>query len=194
MNIGIIGLGSIGERHARNLQTLYPRARIDILTKRRTWNSAAPNTRLIAGEKAFFDVGHDVYFITNESGKHAATVMRCLKRSPKGIFVEKPLCVNARDAKRIEPAVAKYHGVFFVGYCLQYFKPLVMLKNVLESGAIGVPFAMRVAAGKDMRTWRSRDWRKSYSSAKGEGGVIFDLIHELNYPSWLLGEPIPFVK
>jgi predicted dehydrogenase len=192
MTIGIIGLGSIGERHARNLQQLYPKARIEILTKRASWADAARHTRLVRSEREFFSTKHDVYFITNETGKHAASTLRCIKQSPKGIFVEKPLCVTTHEAVVIKKALAKYRGVFFVAYCLQFFKPLIELKKIITRGVIGKPLMMRVLAGKDMRTWRARDYRASYSTRKNEGGVILDLIHEINYPGWLIGDTFTF--
>lgn len=195
MRIGVIGLGSIGERHVRNIQALFPGARIDILTSRRSWEGTSPRTVLYASSAAFFKEKHDVYFITNDTGKHAATILRCLKQSPKGVFVEKPLSHTSQDIRKLRRALTRYRGVFFVAYCLQYFAPLRVLKGVLESGAIGKAVMMRVSAGKDMRTWRTRDFKKSYSSnARRGGGVILDLIHEINYPAWLLGEKLSFVS
>ncbi|MGC9602334.1 MAG: Gfo/Idh/MocA family oxidoreductase [Minisyncoccia bacterium] len=193
LTIGVIGLGSIGERHVRNLQTLYPTASIAILTKRKSWNGVAKNTRLVQSEKEFYKQSHDVYFITNETGKHAGAVLACLQQKPKGIFVEKPLCVNTTEAKKIGTALKSYRGVFFVAYCLQFFKPLRELKKIIDEGLIGDVMMVRVMAGKDMRTWRARDFRKSYSSSAADGGVILDLVHEINYPGWLIGETFEYL-
>ena len=193
MHIGIIGLGSIGERHVRNIQELYPKAVIDILTQRRSWKDAGPNTHLIASSSKFYATKHDAYFITNETGKHAETILRCLSQKPRGIFVEKPLSHTVRDVSRLRAALKKQPTVFFVAYCLQFFAPLLEIKKIIQSKQIGDILAIRASAGKDMRTWRTRDYRASYSSRKDEGGVILDLIHEINYPGWLLDDTLSFI-
>lgn len=193
MNIGVIGLGSIGERHVRNIQKRYPSARIEILTGRTSWDGAGKNTRLITAEDAFFTTKHDVYFITSETGTHTNSIIRALKQKPKGIFVEKPLTASSRDIARIR-SNAKYINVFFVGYCLQFFKPLLTIQKILAARTVGEILFMRVSVGSDLTTWREGDYRKRYSTdSKRGGGVVLDLIHELNYPAWLLNEPLQFI-
>lgn len=195
MNIGIIGLGSIGARHARNIQAFYPRASVTILTKRTSWDDTGPRTTLVSSQKEFFARPHDVYFITNETHKHARTILQCLAHKPKGIFAEKPLTHNGKDFEKIRRAVSRQKGVFVVGYCMQWYGPLVKIKKLLASGAIGKVLGMRVTVGQDLRTWRPGDYRANYSADKKRGGgVILDLIHELNYPGWMLGESLQLVN
>lgn len=194
MNIGVIGLGSIGERHVRNLQALYPNAQIDILTKRRSWDGAGKRTHLIRGERRFFGREHSVYFITNETHKHGSTIVKCLAQKPAGIFAEKPLSHTMANVPKIAATVKAQRTVLVVGYNLQYCKPLLELKRLFKERSIGTILAMRVSVGRDLRLWHARDYRKSYSANRSKGGgVVLDLIHDLNYPAWLLGEYIQFV-
>lgn len=194
LTIGVIGLGSIGECHLRNLQELYPNALITVLTKRKSWSFAAKNTRLVQSEKVFFTLKHDVYIVTNETHKHAKTILRCLSTHPKGIFVEKPLSHSLADLKKIKEQVQKQKTVFVVGYNLQFFKPLLKLKQLLQQKVVGEVSYMRVSVGQDLRAWRKTDYRTSYSSdPKRGGGVVLDLIHDLNYPSWLLEDELQFI-
>jgi predicted dehydrogenase len=195
MRIGLIGLGSIGERHARNIQAMYPKAQIEILTKRTSWTDSRKNIRLMQSPKEFYATRHDLYFITNETGKHAETILRCLKQKPKGIFVEKPLAHTTRDISRIRTALRKNPCVFFVGYCLQFSKPIQTMKREVRKGVLGSILFVRVSAGQNLRTWRKGNYQTHYSVYKGRGGgVTLDLIHELNYPAWILGEPLVFVS
>ena len=194
MRIGVIGYGSIGERHVENILSTYPHATVDVLTKRKDISQNIKNVTFFASKVAFFKQEHDVFFITNETHKHANTILECLKYHPKGIFIEKPLSHTSQDISRIRKAIKKHKTVFFVAYCLQFFKPLQELKRVIDSGTIGNVFAMRVMAGKDVRTWRKRDYTKTYSSKSKGGGVMLDLIHEMNYPGWLLGEKLHFLN
>ena len=194
MTIGLIGLGSIGERHARNIQRLFPNASLDILTKRSVWKDVANRTRLVHSEKEFFRATHDVYFIANETHKHNETILRCLAQKPRGIFVEKPLSHTLKHAIKISTLVKKQRTVLVVGYNLHYFAPLRELKRLLKKQAIGKILAVRVFVGQDLRAWRKRDYRKSYSASSLQGGgVTLDLIHDLNYPAWLLAERLQLV-
>ncbi len=194
MNIGVIGLGSIGERHVRNIQAMYPRASIEILTKRTHWKDAGKDTQLTASPAQFYKTQHDVYFITNETNKHTETILRCLKQKPKGLFVEKPLCHTGRDILRLRAALKKYPTIFFVAYCLQFSKPLMSILREMRKKSPGRILSMRVSVGKDLRDWRTSDYKKRYSAHRDQGGgVTLDLIHELNYPSWILNEPLDVI-
>jgi len=194
MKIGVIGLGSIGQRHIRNIQKLYPRASIDILTKRKSWDGLHASTRLMSSQSAFFNTPHDVYFITNETVKHTATLLRVLKQKPKGIFVEKPLSHSLIGLAHIRNRAKRQGIVIFVGYNLQFFKPLLKLKELLTEKVIGKVRYMRVSVGQDLRVWRTGDYRTQYSAdAQAGGGVVLDLIHDLNYPAWLIDEPLSFL-
>lgn len=194
MNIGVIGLGSIGERHVRNIQAMYPSASIEILTKRTHWKDAGKNTQLTASPARFYKTNHDAYFITNETNKHAETILRCLDKKPKGLFVEKPLCHTARDILRLRTALKKNPTILFVAYCLQFSKALMTIKREMGKKSLGRILSMRVSVGKNLRDWRTNDYKKRYSAHSDQGGgVTLDLIHELNYPSWLLDEPLEVI-
>src|SRR3989344_8670790 len=91
--------------------------------------------------------------------------------------------------------VKRYNPVFMVGYCLQFYKPLLEIKKMIENKTVGDVFYIRASVGQDLRTWRKRDYKTNYSydSTRG-GGVVLDLIHDINYPAWLLGEKISLIN
>lgn len=194
MIIGIIGFGSIGQRHYNNIRARYPKFQVNILTKR---NDIKPdkNTGVFASEKDFFGQANDTFFITNETDKHARTVTKCLAQKPRGIFVEKPIAHSMDGIPEIAKLVKRYKPVFMVGYCLQFHKPLLEIKKMIKNKIIGDVIYIRSSVGQDLRTWRKRDYRSNYSydSFRG-GGVVLDLIHDINYPAWLLGEKIFLVN
>lgn len=193
MNIGVIGLGSIGERHVRNIQKTYPAAHIDILTKRARWSGRTKNTTLIHSEATFFKTRHDVYFVTNETALHAKTIVRCAQQKPRGIFIEKPLAHTSRDLAKLKRSLLKTPAVF-IAYCLQFHKPITILRKALSQKTIGEVLSMRVSVGSHLAKWRKGDYRNRYSAnSRRGGGVVLDLIHDLNYPAHLLGTPLLFV-
>ena len=193
MKIGVIGLGVMGERHTTHLQRIYPRAHIDILTKRTHWEGAGVHTRLVTSPARFYAAKHELFLITNETGRHAGTILKCLAQKPKGIFVEKPLCTNMGEVARLRRALKNYKGVFFVGYCLHFFKPVVYLKKLVQNRTVGKVFGMRVSVGQDLRTWGKGGAHSGFRGKRAGGGAILDLIHDINYPAWILGQTLSYI-
>src|SRR3989344_1564328 len=68
----------------------------------------------------------------------------------------------------------------------------VKTKKNIKSGKFGRIYYMRVSVGQDLREWRpGRDYRKIYSAKnKMGGGVLLDLVHDINYPAWLLDDAL----
>jgi predicted dehydrogenase len=194
MHIGIVGLGSIGERHVSNLRKLYPHATIEILTKRKAWDKTNASITLIASPIKFYKTKHDIYFITNETYKHIPAILKCLAQKPKGIFIEKPLSHNLTGLKKIQTIAGRQSTTLFVGYNFQFFKPILKLKELIAKETIGKILFMRVSVGQDLRTWRKGNYLMGYSTdSKKGGGAVLDLIHDLNYPSFLLEEKLSFI-
>ena len=51
--------------------------------------------------------------------------------------------------------------------------------------------AVRVECQSWLPYWRpERDYRESYSARADEGGVLRDLVHELDYAIWAFGGPV----
>lgn len=184
MKIGLIGFGSIGERHYKNLKkhsqkisVFTSRTDVSLLDKSKSWDDF-----VVRGP-------FDVIFITNETYKHLPTIKKCIDLNPRAIFVEKPLSHNTNGLQQIAKLLKHRKISLFVGYCLQFYEPFIRIKKIINSKKLGKIYYLNVFAGGDLRMWRKRDYRKSYSSKKRMGGgVMFDLIHDINYPAWMLND------
>lgn len=190
MNIGIIGFGSIGARHYENLKK--HNANVVVLTKRNdlsgincvsTWEDLAAVGQCTA------------IFVTNETAKHLETINKCLELKPKAIFIEKPLSHNAIN---IEELLEKINGSrisVWVGYNFHFFPPFLRIKDIIASGLLGKIYYLRASVGQDLSEWRVRDYHLGYSSKKDQGGgVMLDLVHDINYPAWLLETKLKVVS
>lgn len=117
--------------------------------------------------------------------------MKCLSLKPRALFIEKPISHTPQGLTSIRTILKQRNISCWVGYNLQFFKPLLRIKQILDRGRLGRIYALRVSVGQDLRQWRKREYRSSYSSqARKGGGVMLDLIHDINYPAWLLREPL----
>ena len=77
-----------------------------------------------------------------------------------------------------------------VGCNLRFLPSLQRLKDLIAQGVIGRIVRASFEAGQWLPDWRPRqDYRKSYSADPDSGGgVLFDLIHEIDAAYWILGD------
>ncbi|MFA6389675.1 MAG: Gfo/Idh/MocA family oxidoreductase, partial [Patescibacteria group bacterium] len=183
LKIGIIGFGSIGQRHFNNLAQYKPE--ITVFSKHKDVLGQAVNNW---GDFKKFGP-FDAIFVTNETHKHVPTIFKCLELKPRAIFVEKPISHSLDGLAKVMEEAKKKKISLWVGYNFQFYKPFLKIKEILKSRAIGKIYYARVSAGQDLREWRKRDYRLNYGAKKFQGGgVMLDLVHEINYAGWILGE------
>jgi predicted dehydrogenase len=183
----IVGFGSAGRRHARNLRACGVGEIVACARSRGAGEERG--VRFVASVAQGIAAGLDLAIVANASSGHAAALVALLKaRVP--CYVEKPAVTNRKDAERIRKLLGKSRVVTLSGCNLRFLPSLRRLRDAVASGAIGRPVRASLQAGQWLPDWRpGRDYRKSYSArATRGGGVIFDLIHELDAARWLFGE------
>ena len=178
----IIGAGSAGSRHARNL--LRAGARV-ALTDPDGQRAAAVE----GAEPVPFDLEglqrFDGIVVASPSVYHLEQTSAALAAGTK-VMVEKPL---ATTTDGLDALVALDEGRVMVGYNLRLHDPVVRLVQWLHDGLVGEPLTMRLWFGHFLPAWKQgMDYRTTYSaSASLGGGVLFDAIHELDLLVWMLG-------
>jgi predicted dehydrogenase len=171
-NALVVGLGSIGQRHARVLQELGSRV---TTVSRRGGGDYTSFASAIAGSNPAYAV------IATETAAHAGTLQELADAGFDGtVLVEKPLFAKAGSAPDYPFAR------LVVGYNLRFHPVMTAFAERLHGRK-----AITVSAyvGQDIRDWRpGRDHRTTASaSAAAGGGVLRDLSHELDYLLWLFG-------
>jgi predicted dehydrogenase len=171
-NALVIGLGSIGQRHARVLHELGHH--VATVSRRGSGDHTS-----VAGALANSNPAYAV--VATETAAHAGTLQELADADFRGtVLVEKPLFANAG------PAPDYPFDRLVVGYNLRFHPVMTALAKQLN----GRP-AITVSAyvGQDIRDWRpGRDHRTTASAtAAAGGGVLRDLSHELDYLLWLFG-------
>ncbi|MBQ9274253.1 MAG: Gfo/Idh/MocA family oxidoreductase [Succinivibrio sp.] len=190
LKILFVGLGSIGQRHLRNLR--------EILKRRDDTGSiyalrSLPLRELPSEAEAALDGQFSSYdelprdfthiFITNPTSYHYKTLLRLLPCAPC-FFVEKPLFelpdFTLPDLK---------DKVVYTACPLRYTALLRRMQEYVSSHRV---IAARAICSSYLPAWRPQsDYRQSYSARKElGGGVALDLIHEWDYLTWLFGMPL----
>lgn len=191
LNIAICGFGAIGKRHYDNLRRLVPASSISIVSKR--LDTKVNNVVRNLNDLKKFGL-LDAILICNETHKHKNSILRAIELKPKAIFVEKPIALNLAEVAEIKKALKGQRIHFFVGYSRQFWKPYMAIKDIITKKRLGKVYYMRVSCGQNLADWRERDYTKTYSAKRQwGGGAILDIIHEINWSAWALGEPIKFL-
>ncbi len=183
----VIGCGSIGRRHLRNLKTLG----IENLS---AFDPSAGNlatAREETGAEIFdnLDVALsediDVCFICSPSSLHIEQAMAAARKGCH-LFIEKPLSDKLENFDELEKIIGEKNLITLVGCNMRFHPGPAKVKELLEENAIGKVLSADVYTGSYLPEWRpATDYRKSYSGIKKlGGGVILDCIHEIDLAYW----------
>ena len=179
------GLGSIGLRHAKLLLNHF---NVDIYAFRTKKGQEKNhlNIREFHDIESAFSIKPDIAFITNPTFLHVDTAIECAKRGIH-LFIEKPLSCNLKKLQKLNSLMRKNNIYSYVAFCLRFHPVIGRLKETLENEKV---LYVRNENASFLPNWRPKqDYKKTYSAdpSKG-GGVIFDMIHELDYNQYLFGE------
>jgi len=191
MKILVLGTGSIGKRHIANLLS----AGVQVLSYSYRASTLGADTNPIdarvtrlADLSAALASDADAVVVANRTDQHMEVALLAAKHK-KHLFLEKPLSVSLSGTDELERLVAQQQLVVEAGFMLRFHPNLLWIQQFLNSGALGDIMHMRAAVGQWLPDWRpGTDHRQGYGAFKATGGgVVFDLIHELDLVHWLLG-------
>ena len=131
----------------------------------------------------------DVVYVATPPSSHLQYVYAAAAAG-KPVLVEKPMALNADEARFMVDACADAGVELFVAYYRRFQPHVRRMRDLLAAGAIGRPahgyadiavggFARRVAAGT--RVWRD------HSAIAGGGGFVDMASHRIDLLVWLLG-------
>ena len=203
MKFLICGIGSIGQRHFRNLIALGHEAAFFRSGSSNSYHQAFLDTFLnIEKEKeqnvrmfyrfadALSDFRPDAVIVANPNSEHVTMVLQSV-RAGLHVFIEKPLSHSMEGISEIETVTVNKNLTVMVGYNLRFHPLLKKMKELSTSGEIGKIISARVDTGEHIKDWHPwEDYRKTYAPYKRSGGgVVLCFSHDIDYLYWFLGYP-----
>lgn len=187
----VVGCGSIGSRHARNLRSIG----VDDVTVFDTDHRKAEalSEELDVAEAASmeeaWDAGPDVTVVCVPNRYHVPVALEAAERDCH-LFIEKPLSDSMDGVDELLEATERRDLRSMVGCNLRFHPAIRKMNELVSDGTVGRVIGARMEFGSYLPSWHpDEDYRESYSArADLGGGVILDHIHEIDYARWLLGE------
>jgi len=192
-SVVVRGSGSIGQRHARVFRQVG--ADVSLWPVRERGRAGVPDEAVDAGTGArLLDDGtgpaalRDAFVvIATDTSRHVADALEALDAGADSVLVEKPVAPTADDAHLLHEHPRR--AAVWVAAPLRAhaaFRHVRRLVGRLEQGG-----SAHVWSQSWLPDWRpDRDYRESYSARADEGGVLRDLVHEIDYATVLFGPPL----
>jgi predicted dehydrogenase len=199
------GLGSIGQRHVRNLRTLLgDDLELTAYRVRRTSPVIGADFRADAGAdlettygiRAFDDLDGaladepDAVFITNPNSLHVPVALAAA-RAGRALFIEKPVSHDLDGVDELVDEVERRRLPCLVAYQLRFHPGYRLLAQLLADGWFGNVLGARVEFGEHLPDWHPyEDYREMHVARSDQGGgVLLAQIHDLDLVYALFGMP-----
>jgi len=191
MRVLVIGCGSIGMRHMRNLKSvgIDDLMAFDTVADRRERAQQECGARPFDSLDAALRSGADVAFVTTPTHLHVPIALQAA-RAGSHLFIEKPLSHTLEGVDELLEVVKARNLVSLVGCNMRFHYGPATIKRLLAENAVGRVVSALLDGGSYLPDWHpNEDYRHEYSANKSMGGgVVLDGIHEIDYARWLFGE------
>jgi predicted dehydrogenase len=189
LRVLVCGGGSIGRRHAANLNALGVEVRC--------WRARGPSAGPVLEGTPDVDVLDEginwcqAMVVATATDQHMA-LASAAAAAGRHLFLEKPVAHSLSGVAELVSLVARRGLIVEVGCQLRMHPVLQAMREHVKSGIDGRPLAFHGCVGQRLDQWRpGTDYRNGYSADVSRGGgALFDLIHEIDLVLWQLGRPV----
>jgi predicted dehydrogenase len=187
----VVGCGSIGKRHIRNLKALRAGEIIahDVRAERCHEVEEQYEIRAYSDLEEALAQEPGADDSCTPTGLHIPCALFAAQKGCH-LFIEKPLSHSLEGVDELLEMVAGKNLVTLVACNMRFHPSIVKIKELLDNESIGRVLCARAQFGQYLPDWHPwEDYRQGYSANRSlGGGAILDGVHEIDYISWLLGK------
>ena len=185
----VVGFGSIGRRHVKNLLA-YSDMKVIICTKNNKAKKLGNKCKVYQSLDKCLDEEPDFAIIANVTSSHVKTALKVSRRGID-LLIEKPLSNSLNGINQLSNIIIRKKLVSLIGCNLRFHKCIKKIRELLHENKIGKVISVQAEYGSYLPDWHPyEDYRKGYSAKKElGGGVVFTNIHEIDYLYWFFGKP-----
>lgn len=190
MRVLVVGTGSIGSRHLKNLvefgNEVYA---VDINKDNLERLSSLPRASFTSLDEAL-NTNPDVALICTYSNDHIVPAIKCANAGCH-LFIEKPLSLSLDGIDELIEILGKKNLISMVGCNMRFHPAISYVQDTLTKN----PFFSKKLWGSlefgFYLPFDKEDYKNHYKANKSKGGnLIFDDIHDLDCAVWFFGEPV----
>lgn len=189
MRIAVIGCGSIGRRHLRNLKYLGYADLLAFDPMKDARQEAGKEIKIPVYESLGELWGRKphVALVTAPTNEHVEIALEAARRGCH-LFIEKPLSHSMSGLDALSREVEERGLITMVGCNMRFHPGPMMVKHLITENTVGKVIASRIQTGSYLPRWRPwQDYRQSYSASAEWGGAILDSVHEIDLALWYFG-------
>jgi predicted dehydrogenase len=187
----VVGLGSIGKRHVKVIQKLYPNMKIIVLKHSQCNDLETEQLKLYKCVNNLEDAltfQPQAAIVANPSTKHLEIAKRLAYESIH-LLIEKPIASTSEGVQDLIELCHSKQIILMVAYNLRFLPALREFREHIQQNKIGDIYSVRTEVGQYLPDWRpNSDYRKTVSAQRRlGGGVLLELSHEIDYLIWIFG-------
>ncbi len=200
MRILIQGMGSVGQRHFRNLRRLGHEAAFlrrdgmirpfvkDFLDQERQAGNEIPFFTSL--EEAVSAFQPTALFVCTPNANHLADALAGAQFGLH-LFIEKPVHSTLEGLEELQRIVTEKKLIVQIGYQLRFHPLLANVKALVANGELGKVLSASVEVGESIEDWHPwEDYQETYAPwVRGGGGSLLCFSHDIDYLYWILGNP-----
>lgn len=186
MKVLIVGLGSIAQKHLSALRDEFDEVKVYALRSGEGRKNLEGVENLYSMEQMPKEL--DFAIISNPTSEHYNTI-KSLAYYKLPLLIEKPILNSLENVDLLKNLIRENNIQTYVACNLRFHPLIKILKAEFEKRT---PIEVNIYCGSYLPDWRpEQDYRNVYSAQKElGGGVNLDLIHEIDYTTYLMGLPI----
>ncbi len=195
VNLGIVGLGRLGKRHALNLRYKVKgvnlKAACSLVPEELQW---AKEELSIAETYTNYDemlrnAQLDAVFLVSSSSVHAEQIIKAMNHGFH-VFSEKPMGISLEECEKTEEVVnGCSEQIFFLGFVRRFDPSYAYAKKLISDGVIGDPFLIR---SQTVDLDEFAEFQLDFLASSG--GIFLDCnVHDIDLSRWFLGSEVKSV-
>jgi predicted dehydrogenase len=179
----VIGTGSVAQKHIKILISLSYKVYVYSKSNKKFFKNNQKINRLINLTNL---IDFEFSIIANKTSDHL-DVLKILINEKIHIYCEKPIFHKKFEYKTLRDRIKKKKIVFHSGYQLRNDSKIIYIQRKLKKLKIR---SCQVSVGHDFIKWRKNGVMKNsyFSNVQKGGGVIFELVHEVDLINLLFGK------
>lgn len=186
--VAVVGTGSIGMRHLEVLQGMDKGLPIAVPKRQeRIAQLEGKGYCTARGLDEAVDRGAGLCVIATDTGSHVEDGLAALDRG-LSVLMEKPMAADTEGAVLLQRRAIKGGLHLFVACVFRFSDSLALFQDLLAE--VGAVHSVRIECQSYLPDWPTgRPYLETFRARAGEGGVLLDLIHEVDYAGWIFGWP-----